>query len=323
MIFNTTLMMNSVDVRIIFGIIALVPCAYSAWQAIHEGNHEKQKTWIINVLLWVAIAAWGNFLDFALAAVSMAISIGIYLKQDKQTKDFEDFQKDALDSLRQGSQDAFDALVAMRNDDLQRRYQDTYRIARFTNLDPADKHDAERDALYRKYKWVFESFEHVTLTTDTDLKFSVKVLGTTLDFRKEKLITTAENLYEQTHYICQVDDAGQTKPYAHEQQDATLLDCFWDREEWKRRQSPLSEPLWTGRTIAVAFIFGKAKLYVFSSINKGEITPRAPRTEEGIPIKSFLGGKSHGGQTPFYIIDEMQEKVHYLNRIVDHKVSTS
>lgn len=315
--------MDFVETQILFRIIGLPAAICCSWKAIHENSSEKQLEWVVLALVGGVFAAWGNFLDFALAAVSMAISIGIYLKQDKQTKDFEDFQKDALDSLRQGSQDAFDALVAMRNDDLQRRYQDTYRIARFTNLNPEDKHDAERDALYQKYKWVFESFEHVTLTTDTDLQFSVKVLGTTLDFRKEKLIATAENLYEQTHYICQVDDAGQTKPYAHEQQDATLLDCFWDREEWKRRQSPLSEPLWTGRTIAVAFIFGKAKLYVFSSINKGEITPRAPRTEEGIPIKSFLGGKSHGGQTPFYIIDEMQEKVHYLNRIVDHKVSTS
>jgi hypothetical protein len=316
-------MMNSVDVRIIFGIIALVPCAYSAWQAIHEGNHEKQKTWIINVLLWVAIAAWCNFFEMGLAIISMTISMGIYLKQDKQTQEFNGFQEKALKDLRKGSQAAFDALVAMRNDDLQRRYEDADRIARFTNLDPKNKHDAERDELYWKHKWVFESFEHVTLTTDTDLKFSVKVLGTTLDFRKEKLITTDENLYEQTHYICQVENIGQTKPNAYEQQDNNLLDYFWDREEWKGRQSPLSEPLWTGRTIAVAFIFGKAKLYVFSSINKGEITPRAPRTEEGIPIKSFLGGKSHGGNPPSYILDKMEKNVHYFNRIVDHKVSTS
>jgi hypothetical protein len=309
-----------------FGLVVVVFELLQFHESLRKNSLKKQMHWHLFALpglLLIATAIDGLHLDSFLAVFSLFISIVIYLKQDTQTQKFEQFQKDALDSLRQGSQDAFDVLVAMRNDDLQRRYQDTYRITRFTNLDPADKHDADRETLYRKYKWVFESFEHVTLTTDTDLRFSVKVLGTTLDFRKEKLITTAENLYEQTHYICQVDDAGQTKPYAHEQQDATLLDCFWDREEWKRRQSPLSEPLWTGRTIAVAFIFGKAKLYVFSSINKGEITPRAPRTEEGIPIKSFLGGKSHGGQTPFYIIDEMQEKVHYLNRIADHKVSTS
>ena len=309
-----------------FGLVVVVFELWQFHESLRKNSLKKQMHWHLFALpglLLIANAIDELHLDSFLAVFSLFISIVIYLKQDTQTQKFEQFQKDALDNLRQGSQDAFDVLVAMRNDDLQRRYEDADRIARFTNLNPEDKHDAERDALYQKYKWVFESFEHVTLTTDTDLQFSVKVLGTTLDFRKEKLIATAENLYEQTHYICQVDDAGQTKPYAHEQQDATLLDYFWDREEWKRRQSPLSEPLWTGRTIAVAFIFGKAKLYVLSSINKGEITPGAPRTEENIPIKSFLGGKSHGGQTPSYIIDKMEKNVHYLNRIVDHKVSTS
>jgi len=286
-IFNIILTTEAASdfVRILGIIAALVVCPYCAWKAIHEDHAEKQKTWIINTLLWTAIAAWGNFFEMGLAIVSMTISISIYLKQDTQTQEFEKFQKDALDSLRKGSQDAFDVLVAMRNDDLRKLSE-----------------DSERDSQYWKHKWVFESFEHVTLTTDTDLKFSVKVLGTMLDFKKEKLMKTGENLYEQTHYICQVDDAGQTKPDDYEQQDASLLDCFWDREEWKRRQSPLSEPLWTGRTIAVAFIFGETKLYAFSSINKGEITPKAPHLDKGIPIKSFWGGKSWGGQTPFYIM---------------------
>ncbi|MFM7631175.1 MAG: hypothetical protein ACKO43_05125 [Alphaproteobacteria bacterium] len=292
-----------------FGLVIVV---FELWQ-FHEGlrtdSLKKQMHWHLFALpglLLIANAIDELHLGSFLAVFSLFISIVIYLKQDTQTQKFEKFQKDALESLHKGSQDAFDVLVAMRNDDLRKLSE-----------------DSELDSQYWKHKWVFESFEHVTLTTDTGLQFSVKVLGTMLDFKKEKLMKTAENLYEPTHYICQVDDAGQTKPDDYEQQDASLLDYFWDREEWKRRQSPLSEPLWTGRTIAVAFIFGETKLYAFSSINKGEITPKAPHLDKGIPIKSFWGGKSWGGQTPFYIIDKMEKDVHYFNRIADHKVSQS
>lgn|GEM_PF-4010681 len=313
MIFNTTLMMNSVDVRIIFGIIALVPCAYSAWQAIHEGNHEKQKTWIINVLLWVAIAAWCNFFEMGLAIISMTISMGIYLKQDKQTQEFNGFQEKALKDLRKGSQAAFDVLVAMRNDDLRKLYQNSELASHFTNLDAEQRELEKKRANYWRYRWIFETHEHATLGIKGESEWcsiTVKILKTTTNFRKEKLIKTDE-CFNFSYYICQVDSDWYCQEEAKKYLSEKDLDFYWDRT------NPNS---WKGREIACTFY--NDKVLAYSSENQGTISLKSLYIAHSKSIEDIQGGKSMV-QTVEVVTIDSNNSDHFNNRIVDHKVSTS
>jgi hypothetical protein len=267
-------------------------------KALHKNSRTEQITSLGYALLsgatLVALGIKELGLDSFLATFSMVISIAIYLTQDKQTQeqhnqtqDFRKFEKDALENLRKGSQDAFDVLVAMRNDDLRRLSQ-----------------DSERDSQYWKHKWVFESFEHVTLTTETGLDVSVKVLGTTLDFKKEKLIKTAENLHQTVYYICQVDEADQTK-------------LFEQHPEFSR----------TGFKIALAWTNGE--LRAFSDVrfsnegpNKDQPVSRRPLLDDQktVLIEKFHPGKGNVSKPTLLAIDEIKEGTHYVNRIADYQI---
>jgi hypothetical protein len=306
-------MMNSVDVRIIFGIIALVPCAYSAWQAIHEGNHEKQKTWIINVLLWVAIAAWCNFFEMGLAIISMTISMGIYLKQDKQTQEFNGFQEKALKDLRKGSQAAFDVLVAMRNDDLRKLYQNSELASHFTNLDAEQRELEKKRANYWEYKWIFETHEHVTLTVKDlfgdPFPITIKILKTTKDFHSEKLIKTKES-FDLSYYLCQVDPDFYHQENAGKYLSEQDINFYWDTA---------NPNFWKGRLIACTF--SNDKVLVYSSQNEGKISLKGLYYTDCREIRDIHGGKSTGGKVDFLSIHS--EDTNYFKRLVDHKVSTS
>jgi hypothetical protein len=305
--------MDFVETQILFGIIGLVAAICFSWQAIHEKSCKKQRAWVVLALVGGVLAGLGNVLDFALAAVSMAISIGIYLKQDKQTKDFEDFQKDALEGLRKGSQAAFDVLVAMRNDDLRKLYQNSELASHFTNLDAEQRELEKKRANYWEYKWIFETHEHVTLTVKDlfgdPFPITIKILKTTKDFHSEKLIKTKES-FDLSYYLCQVDPDFYHQENAGKYLSEQDINFYWDTA---------NPNFWKGRLIACTF--SNDKVLVHSSQNEGKISLNGLYYTDFREIRDVHGGKSTGGKVDFLSIHS--EDPNYFKRLVDHKVSTS
>jgi hypothetical protein len=305
--------MDFVETQILFRIIGLAAAVCFSWQAIHEKSSEKQLAWVALALVGGWLAALGNFLDFALAAVSMTISIGIYLKQDKQTQKFEQFQKDALEGLRKGSQAAFDVLVAMRNDDLRKLYQNSELASHFTNLDAEQRELEKKRANYWRYRWIFETHEHATLRIKGESEWcsiTVKILKTTTNFRKEKLIKTDE-CFDFSYYICQVDSDRYCQEEAKKYLSEKDLDFYWDRT---------NPNFWKGREIACTFYNDKALAY--SSENQGKISLKSLYIANSKSIEGIQGGKSMV-QTGEVVTIDSNNSHHFKNRIVDHKVSTS
>ena len=298
-----------------FGLVVVVFELLQFHESLRKNSLKKQMHWHLFALpglLLIATAIDGLHLDSFLAVFSLFISIVIYLKQDTQTQKFEQFQKDALDSLRQGSQDAFDVLVAMRNDDLRKLYQNSELASHFTNLDEKQRELEKLRANYWRYKWIFETHEHATLSIGESkmCPIPVKILKTTTDFRKEKLTETS-NCFDFPYYICQVDGDWYCQEEAKKYLSEKDLNFYWDRT------NPNS---WKGREIACTFY--NDKIFVYSSEKQGKISLKSLYAASFKSIKDIQGGKSMV-QTGEVVTIDSNNSDYFNNRIVDHKVSTS
>jgi hypothetical protein len=285
-------------------------------KALHTNSRQEQikaLVCVLSVLLLISNAINGLHLDSFLAVFSLFISIFIYLKQDTQTQKFEQFQKDALEGLRKGSQAAFDVLVAMRNDDLRKLYQNSELASHFTNLDAEQRELEKKRANYWRYRWIFETHEHATLGIKGESEWcsiTVKILKTTTNFRKEKLIKTDE-CFNFSYYICQVDSDWYCQEEAKKYLSEKDLDFYWDRT------NPNS---WKGREIACTFY--NDKVLAYSSENQGTISLKSLYIAHSKSIEDIQGGKSMV-QTVEVVTIDSNNSDHFNNRIVDHKVSTS
>jgi hypothetical protein len=201
----------------------------------------------------------------------------------------------------------------MRNDDLRKLYQNSELASHFTNLDAEQRELEKKRANYWRYRWIFETHEHATLGIKGESEWcsiTVKILKTTTNFRKEKLIKTDE-CFNFSYYICQVDSDWYCQEEAKKYLSEKDLDFYWDRT------NPNS---WKGREIACTFY--NDKVLAYSSENQGTISLKSLYIAHSKSIEDIQGGKSMV-QTVEVVTIDSNNSDHFNNRIVDHKVSTS